>query len=464
METFLDELATHVGPDHVIRSHSGRAAYDTDITGIVKAHVAAVVRPATTQDVARTLAAANREGIAVVPQGGNTGLAGGCAAPDGQPAILLNLGRMARIRDINTTARTATVDAGVILEHLNDMLAPEGLTFPMSFGAKGSAQIGGILSTNAGGSNAVRYGTARANCLGIEVVTASGEVMDLMNALRKDNTGYDLRDLIIGAEGTLGIITGAVLRLAPIPPAYATALVAMPTLGPALPILNALQDATGGAVEAFEYLPQQYFDWMSDALPDLAQPLATPGPANLMIEIAARDGEDDADVGATLENILAGAMERGEITDATLAQSVAQRRAIWAVREAAYEVSRSKGPVKEQDVSVPLDQVEAFLDKAGTIARGYVAEDQIFAVSHLGDGNVHFGIVADPLSPEADAFSTDIEALIAGMGGSISAEHGIGILKRSSLARAKDPAALATMRAIKDALDPNGILNPGKVL
>lgn len=464
MDDFLTSLRRIVGEAHVLSGDDDRTAYDHDWTHEFKGRSLAVVRPGSTAEVSQLLALANATNTAIIPQGGNTGLAGGCFAGTDESALILNLGRMNKIRSVNASSRTAVVEAGVILELLNASLTEQDLVFPMSFGAKGSCTIGGMLSTNAGGSNAVRYGTARANCLGLEVVTATGEVMSVLSELRKDNTGYDLRDLMIGAEGTLGVITAAVVKLAPLPPAYATAMVAMNDVSAALDLLNEAQDRSGNAVEAFEFMPGRYFTRFNKIFPDKLIPLGSPGPVNIMIEIAGRKGDTAEDVEASLLSLLEGAMERGDVSDAVVAQSDRQRKEIWAIREAAYEITFCDGPAKNHDVSLPLDQVGAFLVGAQRIADKHAPGAQIVEVAHLGDGNVHYPVLIDPTSDAATALTADIDALVVSLGGSVSAEHGVGLGKKKSMRMAKDPVALAAMRAVKQALDPKGILNPGKVL
>ena len=464
MDDLITSLRRIVGEAHVLSGDDDRTAYDHDWTHEFKGRSLAVVRPGSTAEVSQVLALANATNTTIIPQGGNTGLAGGCFAGTSESAIILNLGRMNKLRSVNAASRTAVAEAGVILDAINASLAEQELVFPMSFGAKGSCTVGGMLSTNAGGSNAVRYGTARANCLGLEVVTATGEVMNVLSELRKDNTGYDLRDLMIGAEGTLGVITAAVVKLAPLPPAYATAMVAMNDIGAALDLLNEAQDRSGNAVEAFEFMPDRYFTRFNKIFPDKPVPLSSPGPVNIMMEIAGRKGDTAEDVEASLLTLLESAMDRGDVTDAVVAQSDRQRKEIWAIREAAYEITFCDGPAKNHDVSLPLDQVGAFLVGAQRIADKHAPGAQIVEVAHLGDGNVHYPVLIDPASDAATALTADIDALVVSLGGSVSAEHGVGLGKKKSMRMAKDPVALTAMRAIKQALDPNGILNPGKVL
>lgn len=427
------------------------------------------VRPASRDEVAAVLRIARESGVPVVPVGGNTGLSGGTW---GEGAIMLSLERMNRIRDIHVQARTMTVEAGVILSAIHEAAAEHDLVFPLTFGAQGSARIGGCLATNAGGSNVLRYGSARALCLGLEVVLASGEVLDLMSSVRKDNSGYDLRDLVIGSEGTLGIITAAVLRLHPRPRAYASAMVAARDLPSALAILNRLQAGTGGQVEAFEYMPRSYVALWKAHRPETPEPFAEPYDVNLFVEIGA-GAEDDATPGpdgstpaqARLESLLAQMMEEGLVLDATMATSEAQRRAMWARREAAGELTVLRPHVILNDISLPLEKVAAFVTRILPALREIDPGVEDFLVSHLGDGNVHYNIWPTRGDPELhERLRERLEDLVAEMGGSFSAEHGIGISKLGAMARRKDPVALDVMRSIRAALDPDGLLNPGKTV
>lgn len=463
----IAELTALLGPAHVLTG-ADAATYGHEWTGKYHWQPRAVLRPANTAEVAAVMRLASANATPVVPVGGNSGLNGGTFA---EAALMLSLERMSGIREVNPTARTLTVEAGVVLNRLHEAAAEHGLLFGLTFGAKGSAQVGGFLSTNAGGSNVLRYGNARALCLGLEVVLADGRVMNLMSALHKDNTGYDLRDLFIGAEGTLGIITAAVLRLAPGPRAYATALLGMTALPEALALLHRVQEATGGAVEAFEYMPAAYMARLATCRPDLACPFA-PQPVNILLEIAttqpdlatpAANGE--VPLTAHLQALLAEAMAAGSVCEAVLATSETQRRTLWAMREAAAEITLNRAPLVDTDIALPLDRVAAFLPRmaARLAALDPAAEEMV--VAHLGDGNIHY--TAYPSRDDA-ALSRAIRASVAdeavGMGGSFSAEHGVGLSKRATMAAHKDPVALAAMHAIKAALDPQGILNPGKVL
>lgn len=464
----LGKLAAVLGSAHVLTTDADRASYDRDWTGQFLGKSLAVVRPANTHEVAEVMKLASHGRTPVVPMGGNTGLSGGCYPGEDGRALILSLERMTQIRDINTVTRTATVEAGVVLEALHDAADDQGLIFPLTFGAKGSCRIGGVLSTNAGGSNVLRYGNARALCLGLEVVTADGRIMNLMSSLRKDNTGYDLKDLFIGAEGTLGVITGAVLKLFPMPTDYGTAMVAVTGTEAALDLLNILNDRTGGAVEAFEYMPKSYFGAMTARFPHLKAPLTQLADVNILMEIG-MTRQERGSASEILESVLGKAMEDDTVLDATIAQNAAQRKSMWACREAALEVILSRPPVVTTDIAVPLDRVGAYLAQMNRqladIAPG--AEPILFA--HLGDGNIHYTVWMDPQGAGANAGRDDaviraVEALALDMGGTFSAEHGIGVYKLGSMRRGKDPAALDAMRQIKRALDPENIFNPGKLL
>ena len=455
--------------DAQVLAGADAAGYATDWTGKYAGAPLCVLRPANTQDVASLLAAANETGTPIVPISGNTGLSGGTCA---NGAALLSLERMNRIRAIREEARVAVVEAGVILARLHEATNAVGLNFPLTFGARGSAMIGGVLSTSAGGSNVLRYGNTRALCLGLEVVLPDGRVMDLMTELHKDNSGFDLRDLFIGAEGTLGVITAATLKLAPLPRAYATAMLALPSLGDALALLNRLQEATGGAVEAFEYMPRVYFDWLTELKPEMRAPFAEPHEITVMVEIGAtapRDATPNADgslpITTYLESVLATELDAGRLRDAVIAQNEAQRAEMWARREAAAEVAFSRTPFVANDIALPLDKIEAFFARMADALSGLDPEALDVSVAHLGDGNIHYTVYPSrDEAPHLDAIMELVETQVRDLGGSFSAEHGIGLSKKPSMARRKDPVALDVMRRLKAVLDPNGIMNPGKVL
>lgn len=464
----LTDLTALLGPAHVLQG-ADMARYSHDWLGNYHWTPTAVLRPANRDEVSAALKLIHQAGASVVPVGGNTGLTGATKAHN---TLMLSLERLNAIREINPATRTAVVEAGVVLARIHDAVAAQGMIFPLLFGARGSAMIGGNLATNAGGSNVLRYGNSRALCLGLEVVLADGTVLDLMSHLHKDNSGYDLRDLFIGAEGTLGIITAAVLKLLPRPLAYATAMVAVPSLADALALLNRLQSATGGMVEAFEYMPASYIDRLARRRPDLRPPFDARHEVNILVEVAStapRDATPGADgvlpLSALLETALAEMLENGSALDAVVAASEAQRREMWARREAAAEISAGWGGMVDSDVSLPLDRVASFLDQmAGHVAR-LDPDADVMVVAHLGDGNIHYTLW--PARDDAtlrDHLRETVEDVVMALGGSFSAEHGIGLTKLPSMARRKTPAVLAVMRQIKAALDPKGVLNPGKVV
>lgn len=464
----IARLSDTVGNRNVLTGDAA-APYGQDWTGRYNSTPLAVVRPATTDEVAACVRLSAKAGVPVVPISGNTGLNGGASA-EGQ--LLISLDRMTRIREIRPSSQIAIVDAGVILSNLHDAAEAHDLVFPMTFGARGSCRIGGMLATNAGGSNVLRYGNSRALCIGLEVVLADGRVLDLMSELRKDNTGYDLRDLFVGAEGTLGIITGAVLRLFPKPKAYATAMVATAGFDAALDLLNRLQEATGGAVEAFEYMPDDYIDAHMKHVEGARPPFSDRHDINILVEVGAtapRDATPEADgslpIKSYLEEVLAGMIEAGTALDAVVAQNEAQRREMWDRRERAGELTFAEGAAVLTDVSVPLDKVGHFLSEAKRRLDEVLPDARDVTVAHLGDGNVHYAVLTPSNEPDLlDRILEVIEDLTLELGGSFSAEHGIGISKKGSMARRKAPVALDVMRQIKQALDPLGLMNPGKVL
>ncbi len=464
----LNRLAAIVGAAHVLTGQD-RDRYARDWMGKYQGQPLAVVRPGTTPEVAACLRLAAAEGLAVVPVGGNTGLVGGTMTTGG---LMVSLERLNRIRAVKRDSRLVVAEAGVILSRLHEAAEAEGLYFPLWFGARGSAMLGGALSTNAGGSNVLRYGSTRGLCLGVEVVLPDGRVLDLMSELHKDNSGYDLKDLFIGAEGTLGIITAAVMKLVPAPRAHATATVAARSLADALVLLNRMQEATGGRVEAFEFMPRSYSDRLGLVRPDLGQPFAAIPEVTILIEAAttvAAEAEPDAagkvPFAALLQGVLAQMLDDGLIQDAVIAQSEDQRRRMWARREAAAEIAAGLSPAVDTDVCLPLDRVEAFLTEAQTRLQRLDPGCRDLTVAHLGDGNLHFTVFPTRDDPGLkDAVLETVEDVVADLGGSFSAEHGVGLSKLPSMARRKDPVALEVMRAVKAALDPAGRMNPGKVI
>ncbi|MEE9426537.1 MAG: FAD-binding oxidoreductase [Paracoccaceae bacterium] len=464
----LTALQRLIGPKYVLIG-SDAAVYGKDWMGVYVSQPLAVLRPADTTEVSEILKLANETGTAIVPIGGNTGLVGGTYAPD---ALMLSLDRLNKIVEIKPDSHVAIVQAGAILSNIHAAVEEKDLTFPLFFGARGSAMIGGALSTNAGGSNVLRYGNTRALCLGLEVVLADGRIMNLMSELRKDNTGYDLKDLFIGAEGTLGVITAAVLKLVPRPREYATAMVAATSLPAALTMLNRLQKATGGMVEGFEYMPRTYMACLLKNRPDLVPPLGYDQDTTILVELGAtapRDIGPNSDgsvpVVQLLEGILMEMIDADLASDAAVAKSSHERQKMWAIREAAAEITLGRMPYVDTDVAVPLDQVTNFMQTALAQLKKIDARAETNTVAHLGDGNLHFTVWPSRDDPKHHkTIRTMIDDLAIELGGSFSAEHGVGLTKKATLATGKDPVAYALMQTIKKALDPNGIMNPGKIL
>lgn len=461
LKALLGETNVLTGPD--------TARYARDWMGTYEGTPLAVARPGSTAEVAATVKLAADHGIPVIPISGNTGLTGATYTEGG---LLLSTERLGRIREIRPASRLAIVESGVILTRLHDAAADHGLYFPLWFGARGSAMIGGVLSTNAGGSNVLRYGSTRALCLGLEVVLPDGQILDLMSELHKDNSGYDLKDLFIGAEGTLGIITAAVMKLVPAPRAHATATLAARSLPDALLLLNRLQAATGGLVEAFEYMPADYMTRLEKVRPDLGIPFPAHRDCTILVELAAtapalttETAHGTLPLTDLLEDTLAALMEEGIILDATLARSTTQRAAMWARREAAAELGAAVKPMIDSDIALPLDKVETFLTRIAPRLADIAPGAETLTVAHLGDGNLHFSVYpGDPSKDLYDRVITAIEDIVQDLGGSFSAEHGVGLSKRPSMARRKNPVALDLMHKVKQAIDPANLMNPGKVL
>lgn len=466
--TALSQITAVIG-DRYVLTGSDTSRYVTDWTGAYTGQPLAVLRPADTAQVAAILRIANEHNIAIVPVSGHTGLTG---ATMGADALMLSVDRLNDITKIDPVGRTATAGAGVILSSLHDAADAHDLIFPLTFGARGSAMIGGVLSTNAGGSNVVRYGNTRDLCLGVEVVMADGRIMNLMSALHKDNSGLNLRQLVIGAEGTLGIITAAVMKLSAKPRAYATAMVAVPHLDDAISLLNTLQDETGGAVEAFEYMPRNYIDRHMSVVAGASAPFEQSYDINILVEVGATARRDatptqsgEIPVVGELERILGVMLEQGQVLDAVIAQNEAQRKTMWERREDAGEIVFQGGPFVNTDIAVPPNKVAAFEAMITPRIKAIDPDATELIVAHLGDGNIHHTTFTKHNDPSTkDALTEAVEEVAQELGGTFSAEHGIGLSKLETMRRRKDPVALDAMRAIKAALDPKGILNPGKVI
>jgi FAD/FMN-containing dehydrogenase len=428
-------------------------------------HTPLLLKPQKTAEVSAILSLCNETGTPVVAQGGNTGLVGGQIPLAGE--ILLQLGRMNRIRSIDAHTMSAIAEAGVVLAELQRAADEAGAYFPLSLAAEGSATIGGTLSTNAGGVNVLRYGSARALALGLEVVLGDGRVLDMLRTLHKDNTGYDLKQLFIGAEGTLGVITAAALKLFPKPETVVTALIACPTPESAVALLRSLQQATGGLLSAFEFFPRAGLELVLAHIPQTRDPFALPSPWYVLVEAG---GGKAIPLGDIVQAVLASAIDEGLATDATVAASEAHRAALWRLRENFSEAQKREGASLKHDVSVPVDAIPGLVARGSAAVQALVPGIRPVLFGHLGDGNVHFNFSA-PKNADAQSFLSRraeiarvVHDLIASLGGSISAEHGLGVMKRDEILRYKSAAELETMRTLKRTLDPNNILNPGKVV
>jgi FAD/FMN-containing dehydrogenase len=454
-----------VGAKNAITDPAEQEGYLIEERGLYHGRTAVVLRPGSVDEVSAILKLANEIGAPIVPQGGNTGLVGGQIPFDGE--IVLSLRRLDRIREIDAVSNTMTCEAGVVLASAQEAATTAGRFFPLSLGAEGSCTIGGNLATNAGGIAALAYGLARDLVLGLEVVLADGRIWHGLNKLKKDNTGYDLKDLFIGAEGTLGVITAAVLKLFPAPTTVETAFAGVPSLHAALDLLALTQEMTGGAAKSFELIGRLPIEFALKHGTGLRDPLAAPHPWYVLVELtASRRGH----LRDTLEHLLATAMERGLVGDATIADSLDQRHAFWRLREYIPEAQKFEGGSIKHDISVPVAAVPEFLAQADAAVEALVPGARPVPFGHLGDGNIHYN-VSQPVGADKDAFlarwqemNACVYAVVRKLGGSISAEHGIGRLKREDLVRVKDPVALDLMRALKRTLDPKGILNPGKVV
>ncbi|MEA2991669.1 MAG: hypothetical protein QOD40_589 [Alphaproteobacteria bacterium] len=463
----LARFTAIVGAKYAITDPAEQEAYLVEGRGLYHGRTPMVLRPGSTAEVGAILKLANENGTPIVPQGGNTGLVGGQVPDESGTEIVLSLTRLARIREVDTNSNTMTCEAGVVLATAQEAAEAAGRLFPLSLGAEGSCTIGGNLATNAGGTGALAYGVARDLALGLEVVLADGRVWNGLNKLKKDNTGYDLKNIFIGSEGTLGIITAAVLKLFPQPRAVETALVGLPSPKAALALLNLARERAGNSITSFELMPRTAFDFVTEYMPDRRDPLAAPHPWYVLIELSSQSAEGLPEV---LRELLAAGAEQGLIEDAAIAASIEQANAFWGLREAIVEVQKYPGGSIKHDVSVPVAAVPDFIAQASAAVEALIPGSRPLPFGHLGDGNVHFN-VTQPAGADKAAFlarwaemNSVVHAVAAKFGGSISAEHGIGQLKRDLLPGVKDPVALDLMRALKHTLDPNGILNPGKVL
>ena len=469
MKQILGELHQILEQKFILTEDQDKAPYLTDWRKRYTGKALAVVLPKTAQEVAKIvqLCAANQ--IAVVPQGGHTGFCGGATPDDSGKQIVLNLKRMNTIREIDVANQTITLEAGCILQAVQEKAAEQDFLFPLSLGAEGSCMIGGNLATNAGGTNVLRYGNTRDLCLGLEVVTAQGEIWNGLKGLRKDNTGYDLRDLFIGSEGTLGIITAAVMKLYPLPISQWTTLVAANSVASTIALLNLFQKRATSLLTGFEMMTQESLALNEKHFPQMANPLKGNPPYTVLIELS--DHESEAHVRQLLETILEEAFEAGLIADAVIANSLAQANTFWQMREHITLAQAQEGANLKHDITIPLSALESFIQETDTLMRLKYPGVRIINFGHLGDGNLHYNI-APPLGVDPKAFNLVNEkpiheliyAQVERCQGSISAEHGVGQLKLDGLRAHKGEVAHDLMKTLKRALDPQNILNPHKVV
>lgn len=464
----LARFAALVGPGGALTDPEATHPYRMEWRDKYLGETPLVLRPQTVGQVSAILALANETRTAIVPQSGNTGLVGGQVPDSSGTEIVLSLDRMTRIRAVDAEGYSLTAEAGAILADVQSAAEAAGRLFPLSLGSEGSCRIGGNISTNAGGTAVLAYGNMRDLVLGLEVVLADGRIWEGLGALRKDNTGYDLKQLFIGGEGTLGIVTAAVLKLYPRPKGQAVAFAALADPAAALALFNLARDRAGHDLTGFELMPRIGVDFVLRHIPGSRDPVGTVAPWYALLEISS--GHSDEAARAAIEDILGTAFEQGVVADAAIAQSLADRAMFWRMRHGMSEAQKPEGGSIKHDVSVPVASVPAFLNEAIAAIEAFIPGCRPVPFGHLGDGNIHFNI-SQPVGADKQAFLArwdEVNALIHGIvaryNGSISAEHGIGRLKRDLLPAAKGPVAMAMMHSIKQALDPNGILNPGKML
>lgn len=464
----LDRIREAVGPSGVVEEEAERVAYLVDERRLYRGEAALIVRPASTEEVADVLRICHEAGLGVVPQGGNTGYCGGATPDDAENQVLVCLGRMNKVRSVDAVGFTMTVDAGLVLARAQAAADEQGLLFPLSMGSEGSCQIGGMLSTNAGGLAVLRYGTARELVLGLEVVLPDGRVIEGLSGLRKDNTGYDLKSLFVGAEGTLGIITAAVLKLFPRPRSQQTAFIAVDSAQAVCRLLGEARRHSTDAVTSFEYITRPSLELVFANIDGATDPLDDAYSHYVLLELSS--GQSEEALREVTEKILMSGMEQGAILDGVIADSGQQRDKLWRLRESIPEAEKHEGGAIKHDVSVTIDRIPEYLQQAPQRIDA-IAGCRYSIYGHIGDGNLHYNLLP-PAGSEPVTFGADIAAalsqavhdLAVELGGSFSAEHGVGKLKKAALTRYKDPSALETMRAIKNAIDPAGLMNPGKVL
>ncbi len=466
VDSALARLRCVVGDAHVLASPDDVAPYCSDWRGRYRGDALCVVRPGTTGELSQVVHVCAEAALPMVPQGGNTGLCGGATPHAGRREVLVSLSRLDRIRALDRDNASITVEAGCTLAAVQSAASEAGLLFPLSLASEGSCQIGGNLSTNAGGVHVLRYGNARNQVLGLEVVLPDGRIWDGLRALRKDNTGYDLKHLFIGAEGTLGFITAAVLRLSPAPAHSAVAWVALEGPQRGLELLAALADEVGGALTAFELVGREALSLVLRHIPGSRDPLSAPSPWYALVELA----DNSPLLGSRFEQVLGGLLEQGLLCDAVIAQDLAQAQALWALRENVSEAQRIEGFSVKHDISVPVSAIPLFIAAAGEKLEAAFPGIRVVVFGHAGDGNLHYNLSFPgaednaKLLADSHAASALVNETVRALRGSISAEHGIGQLKFELLEHYKDPVEMSLMRAVKKAFDPDGLMNPGKLL
>ena len=470
MNAFLDEATALLGPRGLTTDADLITPWLTDWRGRYTGRALAMASPASTAEVAALVKLCGKHGVAIVPQGGNSGMSGGATPDTSGNALLLSLRRMTGVRTVDAQARQLTCDAGVVLEEVHKRAEAEGLRFPLTLGGKGSATVGGLISTNAGGTQVLRHGSMRALVLGVEAVLADGSVFSALTPLKKDNRGFDLKQLLIGSEGTLGIITAATLSLVPGVAERVVLWAGVPTLQVARQLLLHCDDAMAAALEGFEVIPASSLAAVMDFLPGARPPLEADHPWNVLIEVVA-EAADAETLRDRAEAMIASAFEAGLVEDAVFSANEAQAEAFWALRDAVAPAEKKKGTARQHDISVPVEKMPDFVDHAVAAIEAAYPGVEAIAFGHLGDGNVHFHVIAPPGHVAADwesglgnEITGAVYDMVTAWGGSISAEHGIGQIKLGELARLADPVSLALMRKVKAALDPQGILNPGKLV
>ena len=469
-DELMEALRRIVGTQQVL-TEGDLSAYEQDWRRRMHGKARAVVRPATVQEVAAVVRACAAAGAPIVPQGGNTGLSVGSTPDTSGREVVLSLSRMNAVRALDPDNLTITVEAGCILQNVQAAAAQAGLLFPLSLAAEGSCTIGGNLGTNAGGTQVVRYGNTRDLCLGLEVVTAQGDIWNGLKGLRKDNTGYDLRNLLIGSEGTLGIITAATLKLFPQPAARLTAWAAVPSMAHAVELLGLAHRQLGAGLTGFEVMGRFALQLVDRHMPQLRVPFVDNAEVPYCVLLENSDSESEDHARARFEALLEMAFEAGCVLDAVVAESLAQAQQLWHIRESIPLAQAEEGLNIKHDISVPISRIPAFVDYADALMEREIAGVRLVNFGHLGDGNLHYNVQA-PEDSDAKAFLATQEArvndlvygAVAQFGGSFSAEHGVGALKTEELAHYQSPVALTMMRAVKQALDPQNLLNPGRVL